>query len=137
MPAPKDNDFKLKFKTRAARMRLCREWCKHLRQGFSRESFPLCDPQTFKNYVETFPEDFDTEKIEKAERAGRSFWEAVGIKGAIGKIPNFNAASWIFNMKNRFGWRDRREHLGDPARPVIVNRVDFSKAVESGRADDV
>jgi hypothetical protein len=25
----------------------------------------------------------------------------------MGKIPNFNAAAWIFTMKNKLGWADK------------------------------
>lgn len=30
------------------------------------------------------------------------FWEKMGIGGAAGKLKNFNAATWIYNMKCRF-----------------------------------
>lgn len=38
-------------------------------------------------------------------------WEKIGLFGAKGEIEGFNAASWIFNMKNRFreDWRDKQE----------------------------
>lgn len=34
------------------------------------------------------------------------FWEKIGIDGTMGKIPHFNATTWIYNMKNRCGWSD-------------------------------
>lgn len=42
------------------------------------------------------------------------FWEKLGIMGATGRIKNFNVTAWIFNMKNRHGWRDVKqlEHSG-------------------------
>lgn len=33
-------------------------------------------------------------------------WEQLGIDGMLGKVKGFNATIWIFNMKNRFRWRD-------------------------------
>jgi DNA-binding XRE family transcriptional regulator len=35
-----------------------------------------------------------------------NFWEKLGMSGILGKIKNFQASVYIFNMKNRFGWRD-------------------------------
>ncbi len=37
----------------------------------------------------------------------RAWWEKLGRGGAAGKIPNLKSQTWIFNMKNRFGWVDR------------------------------
>ncbi len=115
-----------KFKTKEQRIALCEAWCKHLANGFSKESFLLCDPQTFRRYMAKYPQDFDTQKINEAERASRRFWEQLGIEGTRGKevkievkrkqngevrttTQGFNATAWIFNMKNRFGWKDKIE----------------------------
>jgi len=38
----------------------------------------------------------------------REFWEQVGRLGLMGKIKGFNTSVWIFNMKNRYGWSDKR-----------------------------
>ena len=37
-----------------------------------------------------------------------AWWTGIGRAGALGKI-NVNPTMWIFNMKNRFGWRDKKE----------------------------
>lgn len=55
------------------------------------------------------PEDFPTIKIAEANQSYRYFWENIGMKGMKGEIPNFNSTVWIFNMKNRFNWTDKRE----------------------------
>jgi hypothetical protein len=44
----------------------------------------------------------------------------IGIAGVLGKIPNFNSAAWIFNMKNRFKWTDRHELSGDQDKPIQI-----------------
>jgi hypothetical protein len=33
----------------------------------------------------------------------------MGIAGSSGKLKGFQTGAWIFNMKNRFSWRDRQE----------------------------
>ena len=42
-----------------------------------------------------------------------------------------NASVWIFNMKNRFGWRDKTELSGDPDRPVVL--ADMATLQPSGK----
>ncbi len=37
------------------------------------------------------------------------FWEKIGIDACMGKIMGFNGTSYVFNMKNRFNWKDKRE----------------------------
>ncbi len=141
------NNYALKFKTSEERQHLCDEFCKHMRQGLSKESFPHCDPQTLRRYMRDFPNDFDTEKMIEAERQGRLFWEKIGIAGAVGldevtladgstrKLKGFNAASWIFNMKNRYGWRDRVDVSGhiDMTMYAVVDEMIRRKQVAPDR----
>jgi hypothetical protein len=42
----------------------------------------------------------------KAQDLYFKYWEDMGRRGSLGEIKNFNAAAWIFNMKNRFLWRN-------------------------------
>ena len=109
MAAPKGNNYSKKFKTSKERKALCDAWCEHLVAGYSKESFPLCDPQTYRVYKEKYPNDFDTKKENKSMRMSRMYWEDRGLKGMNGHILGFNATVWIFNMKNRFGWRDKQD----------------------------
>ena len=50
----------------------------------------------------------------KREAFGQSrlFWEKAGIGGMYmgGKDNPFNSTVWVFNMKNRFGWKDNTNH---------------------------
>lgn len=120
MPAPKGNDYNLKWKTPVERQEAFAAVCEHLAQGYSKECFPLADWDTIESYCEKFPEDFPTEKLKEAMRAHRLLWEGIGIDGARGKINNFSASSWIFNMKNRFraDWADRQLFGSDPENPL-------------------
>jgi hypothetical protein len=60
--------------------------------------------QIFDELAAKYPGDFPAEKIESARRKRLKFWEELAIEGKI------NASVWTFNMKNRFGWRDRPDN---------------------------
>lgn len=45
--------------------------------------------------------------VKAAQDLCEVWWERVGRAMAIG--DEGNATVWIFNMKNRFGWRDKQE----------------------------
>jgi len=115
MPAPKGSKNKEKFKTKQSRRELCNKWCEHLSNGLSKESFPYCDPQTFRRYLKLYPKDFDIEAIEQAERCNLLYWEKQGIDGMWGGKA-FNPTAWIFNMKNRFKWKDNVDVTSDGKR---------------------
>ncbi len=148
MSAPKGNDYNLKYKTAEERQWLCDEWCEHLSKGLSKESFQHCDPQTFRKYLAKYPKDFDTNKISEAERLGSTFSEQTGIDGLWNQTDyseetgkpisqrSLNSAVWCFNMKNRYGWRDKQELTGDPDKPLEHNHtLDVSKASQEQLMD--
>jgi len=60
--------------------------------------------ETFQYLMVRYPADFPGEKIDSARRKRLKFWEGLAIEGKI------NASVWTFNMKNRFGWRDRPDN---------------------------
>ena len=47
--------------------------------------------------------------VKRAEEACQVWWESLGRNMAMGGIDKGNATTWIFNMKNRFNWRDKQE----------------------------
>lgn len=49
--------------------------------------------------------------VKKGEEACNIWWERLGRKLAMD--GGGNSAVWIFNMKNRFGWRDKQEDATD------------------------
>ena len=89
-----------------------KELVKHMKEGYSFAAFAgrigVARSALYK-WVDRYPE-FKAAKIEATE-AALFFWERVGIEGLYmgGKDNPFNATVWIFNMKNRFGWRDKQE----------------------------
>lgn len=82
----------------------------HMKKGYSFESFGAvigrCEKTLF-NWLDSYPDFLQSKK--EGTAYSRLFWEGLGIDGLRGNIPGFNATTWIFNMKNRFGWRDRHD----------------------------
>lgn len=59
-------------------------------------------------------EDAEFSLTAKASKAAcHAKWEEMGRKMAFGQVEG-NPTTWIFNMKNRFNWRDKQdvEHSG-------------------------
>jgi transcriptional regulator with XRE-family HTH domain len=91
----------------------------HMAEGFSYESFAGkigTTRATLYNWEKQHPEFLDAKK--HAFEACLQFWEAQGIKGLWNESfkdddgttvsRSVNASVWIFNMKNRFKWRDKQ-----------------------------
>lgn len=111
----------------------------HMGQGFSYESFAGVighAKETLYNIERRDKRFLDAKKRGFAKC--QYWWENVGRMGMLGiaesrvngevvRLERFNAASWIFNMKNRFGWTDKRE---------IDMRGDDSDAREDIRFED-
>lgn len=106
----------------------CQQLLDHMTNGLSFEAFAGVigvTRGTLYNWVEEH-EDFAEAKAVALEKA-RLFWEKLGIDNALNvseswhmggsKSKSLNATIWIFNMKNRFGWRDKQHDEVD----VVVN----------------
>lgn len=106
----------------------CKELVDHMSKGFSFEAFAgrigTCK-QTIYTWTEKHPEFLDAKKI--AFESSRFFWEDKGLDYLVEKrmttqndkgftvetSEKLNNTVWIFNMKNRFGWKDRPEEVKD------------------------
>ena len=89
----------------------CQMLIDHMAKGKSYETFGYSvgvDRATVYNW-EKHPEFLDAKK--KAFDASYAFWEEAGLAGMFmgGKDNPFNSTVWIFNMKNRFNWKDKPE----------------------------
>lgn len=110
MPGGRPSKYKKEF---------CERLIKHMEDGLSFEAFAGeigVAIDTVYNWNKKHPEFSEAKKIGTAK--SQLFWEKMGRSGVVGKIPGFNTAAWIFNMKNRFNWRDKREFSGDKDNPV-------------------
>lgn len=95
----------------------CQMLIKHMEDGLSFECFAgvigVCE-QTLYNWLKDFPEFLESKN--KGKPKSRLFWEKLGRDGAVNetikdgdsmtKTQSLNSSVWIFNMKNRFGWRN-------------------------------
>ena len=70
--------------------------------------------QTFFTWVKKHPK--FAAAYEEGKYRSEAWWMRLGRLGAAG-VQEINATAWIFNMKNRFEWRDARktEHTGTVA----------------------
>jgi len=90
----------------------CDMLVKHMAKGFSFESFAgvvkTCI-QTLYTWSKEHREFLDAKAEGHAQ--GMRFWEDAGIEGMWNEKEGrtLNASVWIFNMKNRYQWRDKQE----------------------------
>ena len=67
------------------------------------------------------------EAVKDGRLASEAWWSRLGRQGAAGAV-SINPTTWIFNMKNRFAWRDKQELTGADGGPVATSLVvDFVK----------
>jgi hypothetical protein len=98
----------------------CEQLIDHMAEGYSFEAF--CGKigvakQTAYTWVKQHAEFAEAKEI--GFEKNRLFWEHKGIEGLWGdKDSRFNSTVWVFNMKNRHGWRDRVEMLGKDGGPI-------------------
>lgn len=100
----------------------------HMAQGYSYETFSAMigvTRKTLYNWEEKHKEWVKAK--EKGMELCQFFWEQLGTMGTMGiKVENankqvydyskVNPTLWIFNMKNRFHWKDRMDMTTDDAK---------------------
>lgn len=107
----------------------CQLLIQHMKGGLSFESFAGKigkSRETLYEWEGVYSEFSDAKK--EAEALCLQWWENAGIAGMLGlkqtkdgiPLGTFNAAIWIFNMKNRFNWRDKRELTGKDGERLSV-----------------
>lgn len=105
----------------------------HMSKGFSYETFAAVvnvNRDTIYQWEKDYPNFSDAKKT--AFDQCQMFWEKLGIDNILNvsesesfgegqsssKSTSLNASAWIFNMKNRFKWKDRQ---ADEADQVNIN----------------
>lgn len=132
MPAGRPTKYRKEF---------CESLIIHMKKGLSFEAFGAeCDvsKDTLYQWVSKHPEFADAKK--RGTSHSQKFWETIALAGMLGKYgKNFNAAVWIFNMRNRFNWTDK-EHPSesnftinlayDPKNVVKPNEKKITKSLK-------
>lgn len=104
MPVGRPTDYKPEY---------CELLIDHMKRGLSFESFGAvvdCCEDTLHEWKKVHSE--FSESYKKGEVYSRMLWEELGLVGTT-EGKNFNATTWIFNMKNRFKWKDRHDVTTD------------------------
>ena len=120
----------------------CELLIEHMNQGLSYESFAGAvgaSRQALYDW-EKVHEEFAQAKEIAWERS-RVFWEKLGIDhilntsesttGIGSSSKSLNASVWIFNMKNRFGWRDKQPDEHD----TVINNNTVGADVSDDELD--
>lgn len=95
----------------------CEQVVDFMSKGYSLEAFAGSighHKQTVYEWRDAHPDFGDS--IKRAFDVCRVYWEKLALDCVYlnGENEKFNATVWLFNMKNRFGWRDQQsiEHTG-------------------------
>jgi DNA-binding XRE family transcriptional regulator len=97
----------------------CEQLIEHMDSGLSFESFAGkigVSKRVLYDWEKEYPEFLHAKEI--GTEKSRIFWENLGINHIVNKTDSefqggsksrsLNSSAWIFNMKNRFGWRDKQ-----------------------------
>lgn len=87
----------------------CKKLIAHMSKGLSFDSFAAVakvNLDTLYEWAKVHSEFSEAKK--QAFNENLLFWENAGVDGMHDK-EKFNSTVWIFNMKNRHNWRDKRD----------------------------
>lgn len=90
-----------------------------MKRGFSKEAVAghlHISKDTLYRWVNKHKEFSDA--IKRGVEYSRIFWEELGIEMVT--AGQGNSTAWIFNMKNRFSWKDKKELTGKNGAPLGV-----------------
>ena len=113
-----------------------------LASGYSLEALAgrlLIDRDTLYEWMKKGGDYFKptfSEAVKRGIDRGRYFWEKIGVEMSTmnSKARPGNFVTWIFNMKNRYGWTDKTDA---PVAVTVTNFSDFVKqAYEKAKKRD-
>lgn len=101
-----------------------------LSKGYSKEAVAGqigISKQCFYEWVQKHKDFGDA--VQRGESASQFYWEDLGMRGTLGQIKGFNASSWMFNMKNRFGWAEKSDQ-NISGQPIQFLEISYADAME-------
>lgn len=123
----------------------CQMLIDHMASGLSFESFAAVidvNDDTLSEWAKVHPKFSDAKKT--AFSKSLLFWEKLGLNNIHNvSLPNkgsksLNSTIWIFTMKNRFGWRDKKEIIdNNPDRNKVVFILPKEEQLEDQNIKDV
>lgn len=126
----KGNKNGVKLKDPDLRQEAYRQYCEHLAEGYSQESFCFDHPQltvtykTMNRYIEENPLEFPPIQKEKAKLKGYKMWEGVAMDSAKGLNKDANTASLQMIMRNKYGWdKEDKEAKEQCAADKILDKL--------------
>ena len=123
----------------------CEMLIKHMKNGGSFTTFAAIvevNADTLHEWVKVHEDFSETKKV--AVRLAEKWWEDASKAGMMGQVTrvkerqydengnvtkeirepaHFNATVWVFTMKNRFNWRDKRELTGKDGGPIELQSI--------------
>ena len=90
----------------------CQQIIDHMSEGYSIEAFAGklgISKNTLYDWLKLHEDFADAKQV--GTSASQLWWETAGRKGMF--TPAFSSSVWIFNMKNRHGWVDKKESIED------------------------
>ena len=116
----------------------CKKLIEHMSQGFSYETFCAVagvSKQTLYDWEKANSEFLDSKR--EAFALCQLFWEGLGIKYIANTKDSkkLNSSVWVFNMKNRFQWRDRIEVEAE-VKEVKEVTINFTSEAPNRTQDD-
>lgn len=105
----------LKLTTEELKRDAYAQYCAHIAQGLSKESFVFNHPEvsviweTMENYIKADPVNFPPIQKKQAEAESLSVWEKRGLDMMLGTIEKCQPAIFQMFMRNKFGW-DKQQH---------------------------
>lgn len=121
----------------------CEQLIDHMSKGYSFDSFAgvvEVNQDTLHEWAKVHEEFSESKNI--AFSKCKIFWEKIGIDNILNisetesfgkneyntKSVSLNSSAWIFNMKNRFKWRDKQEDENDSININITLADKMAKA---------
>lgn len=116
----------------------CQQLIEHMTKGYSFESFAgivSVARRTLYLWADAHEEFMHAKDIGQGKC--QVTWESIGIEGIWNEEGQrtLNIGIWVFNMKNRFGWTDKREIVETSVQTVKVQALTAEDMKEITKKD--